>query len=121
MRIGVISAMSAEQEQLIGLLDRKEDKQEGSFRWVEGRMGDHTLILVQSGIGKVNAAVGAMELIRCCRPDCVVSTGVAGGIDTSLSVMDVVVGRQVVYHDVWCGEGNAYGQVQGLPASFQGD
>lgn len=121
MRIGVISAMSAEQEQLIGLLDRKEDKQEGSFRWVEGRMGGHTLILVQSGIGKVNAAVGAMELIRCCRPDCVVSTGVAGGIDTSLSVMDVVVGRQVVYHDVWCGEGNAYGQVQGLPASFQGD
>ncbi|MEG0647528.1 MAG: hypothetical protein RR471_10185, partial [Bacteroides sp.] len=77
MRIGVISAMSAEQEQLIGLLDRKEDKQEGSFCWVEGRMGDHTLILVQSGIGKVNAAVGAMELIRCCRPDCVVSTGVA--------------------------------------------
>ena len=62
-----------------------------------------------------------MELIRYCNPDCVVSTGVAGGIDTSLAVMDVVVGSQVVYHDVWCGDGNDYGQVQGLPALYQGD
>ncbi|MBP9585641.1 MAG: 5'-methylthioadenosine/adenosylhomocysteine nucleosidase [Bacteroides sp.] len=121
MRIGVISAMSTEHAQLIGLLAHKEEKREGDFRWVEGEMGGNTLMLVQSGIGKVNAAVGAMELIRCCRPDCVVSTGVAGGIDAALDVMDVVVSRQIVYHDVWCGEGNAYGQVQGLPAVFQGD
>ena len=73
--------MSTEHAQLIGLLAHKEEKREGDFRWVEGEMGGNTLMLVQSGIGKVNAAVGAMELIRCCRPDCVVSTGVAGGID----------------------------------------
>jgi adenosylhomocysteine nucleosidase len=35
--------------------------------------------------------------------------------------MDVVVSSQVVYHDVWCGEGNVYGQVQGLPARFEGN
>jgi adenosylhomocysteine nucleosidase len=35
--------------------------------------------------------------------------------------MDVVVSRQVVYHDVWCGEGNMYGQIQGLPARFEGN
>jgi adenosylhomocysteine nucleosidase len=46
---------------------------------------------------------------------------VAGGIDTCLKVMDVVVSSQVVYHDVWCGEGNVYGQVQGLPARFEGN
>ena len=34
--------------------------------------------------------------------------------------MDVVVGAETTYHDVWCGEGNLYGQVQGLPARFAG-
>lgn len=76
---------------------------------------------MQCGIGKVNAAAGAVELIRNFEPDCIISTGVAGGIDTCLKVMDVVVSRQIVYHDVWCGEGNAYGQIQGLPTFFNGD
>lgn len=113
--------MSTEHEQLVGLLEHRLDRQEGDFCWIEGEMGGNRLFLVQSGIGKVHAAMGAMELIRCCSPDCVVSTGVAGGIDASLRVMDVVAGAQVVYHDVWCGEGNAYGQVQGLPPVFEGD
>lgn len=121
MRIGVISAMDTEHEQLIGLLAYKEEKRAGDFCWVEGEMAGKTLILVQSGIGKVNATVGAMELIRYCNPDCIISTGVAGGIDATLEVMDVVVSKQIVYHDVWCGDGNAYGQVQGLPALFEGD
>ena len=47
-----------------------------------------------------------------------VSTGVAGGIDTKAGVMEVVAASEVVYHDVWCGMGNAYGQIQGLPARF---
>ena len=35
--------------------------------------------------------------------------------------MEVVVSSRIVYHDVWCGEGNAYGQVQGLPLYFEGN
>ena len=35
--------------------------------------------------------------------------------------MDVVVSQSIVYHDVWCGEGNAYGQIQGLPLYFRGN
>ena len=35
--------------------------------------------------------------------------------------MDIVLGEDVVYHDVWCGEENEYGQVQGLPPLFHGD
>ncbi len=76
---------------------------------------------MRCGIGKVNAACGASELIRTYHPDAVISTGVAGGIDSCLRVMDVVVSRHIVYHDVWCGEGNAYGQVQGLPEQFTAD
>ena len=61
-----------------------------------------------------------MELIRNYQPDCIISTGVAGGIDTCLKVMDVVASSHIVYHDVWCGDGNAYGQIQGMPAVFEG-
>ena len=69
----------------------------------------------------MNAAVGAVELIRTFQPDCIISTGVAGGIDKCLKVMDVVASAQIVYHDVWCGEGNAYGQIQGMPTFFEGN
>ena len=121
MRIGIITAMSSEQQQLVNLLSNKSERAEGPFNYIEGTIGDNTMILMQCGIGKVNAAAGTVELIRNFHPDCIISTGVAGGIDTCLKVMDVVVSQHIVYHDVWCGEGNEYGQVQGLPATFSGN
>ncbi len=121
MKIGIITAMSSEQKQLAGQLEGKTERNEGPFSYTEGNIRQNEVMLAQCGIGKVNAAAGAVELIRCFQPDCIVSTGVAGGIDSCLNVMDVVVGRRTVYHDVWCGEGNAYGQIQGLPAFFRGN
>lgn len=120
MKIGIITAMSSEQKQVAQLLADKKEYAEGPFRYTEGTIGRNTLILMQCGIGKVNAAAGTVELIRTFQPDCIISTGVAGGIDRCLKVMDVVVSQQIVYHDVWCGEGNGYGQIQGLPARFEG-
>lgn len=121
MKIGIITAMGSEQKQVAQLLENKKEYTEGAFQYTEGNIKSNTLILMKSGIGKVNAAIGAMELIRNFQPDCIISTGVAGGIDSCLKVMDVVVSRQIAYHDVWCGEGNAYGQVQGLPGRFEGN
>ena len=77
--------------------------------------------VVKAGIGKVNAARTATELILRKHPDCIINSGVAGGIDGCLAVGDFVVGTQVAYHDVWCGEGNLRGQVQGLPQRFDAD
>ena len=74
-----------------------------------------------SGIGKVNAALTAASLIAAHRPDAMISTGCAGGLAPEPGVMGVVAAASTVYHDVWCGEGNAYGQVQGLPARFDAD
>lgn len=73
------------------------------------------------GMGKVNAAIGATAIIGKERPDAIISTGLAGAIDPSLRTMDIIVARQVAYHDVWCGEGNEWGQVQGLPRFFDAD
>ena len=121
MKIGIITAMSSEQKQVAQLLENKKEYTEGPFQYTEGSIRNNTIILMKCGIGKVNAAAGTVELIRTFQPDCVISTGVAGGIDSCLKIMDVVVSQQIVYHDVWCGEGNAYGQIQGLPTFFQGN
>ena len=61
-----------------------------------------------------------MTLINAFLPDYVINSGVAGGADKSVSVMDVVAGARVAYHDVWCGPESELGQVQGLPLYFKG-
>ncbi len=121
MKVGIIAAMSREYAQITALLSNSTQIKEGLFEYTKGTLGGNEILLMQCGIGKVNAAVGATELIRNFSPDVVISSGVAGGIDPSLAVMDIVASSEIVYHDVWCGEGNEYGQVQGLPRSFMGD
>ncbi len=121
MKIGIITAMSSEQRQLANQLENKTELAEGPFSYIKGNIKSNEIILMQCGIGKVNAAAGTVELIRNFGPDCIISSGVAGGIDSSLNIMDVVVSQSIVYHDVWCGEGNAYGQIQGLPLYFRGN
>ena len=121
MRIGVLTAMTSEYEQLAALLENAVECNKDGIDYLTGQLAANEIILRQCGIGKVNAALGAAELIRSFSPDALVSTGVAGGIDVSLGVMDVVVSSSIVYHDVWCGMGCEYGQVQGMPAVFAAD
>ena len=111
MKIGIIIAMDVEYRQMEQLLGGKS----------EGRLGKNDIVLWQCGIGKVNAAIGTMLLIQQHHPDCIISTGLAGGIDAEMRVMDVLVASELMYHDVWCGEGNEYGQVQGCPARYEAD
>jgi adenosylhomocysteine nucleosidase len=108
MKIGIIVALDGEFEQIKTLLGGKS----------EGRMGANEVVLRKSGIGKVNAALEAQSFINEHPLDCLVSSGVAGALCHKLKSLDVVAASQVVYHDVWCGEGNAYGQVQGYPERF---
>ena len=118
MTIGILTAMQSEHDLLASLLDNKHTRQINNFSYLHGKKGDHEIILLQCGIGKVNATIGTVELIKNYAPSYIISTGVAGGIDACLSVMDVVVSEQTVYHDVWCGMGCEHGQIQGLPTFF---
>ena len=58
------------------------------------------MVLVLSGIGKVNAAVSTSWVIHQFAPDCVINTGSAGGLGQGLKVGDVVIGETVAHHDV---------------------
>lgn len=100
MKAGLIVAMSSEYEAL----------QRAGIQGVK-----------RSGIGKASAARLATEMILTERPDCIINSGCAGALAPGLDLFDVVVGAQTAYHDVWCGEGNLPGQVQGLPQRFDAD
>lgn len=115
MKIGVIIAMDIEYRQMRDALGGDS-----------GCLGSNEIVLWRCGVGKVNAAVGTMRLIQEHHPDAIVSTGLAGGIDPLLKVMDIFVATQCVYHDVDCGgiseDGPCVlGQVQGLPARYDAD
>ena len=119
MKIGIIVAMDKERAQLVKLLDSPVHEHRNHKEFVRGTLGCHEIVLQQCGIGKVNSAIGAVEMIDGYAPDLVISTGVAGGADPSLNVRDVVVGTQYVYHDAYCGDQCAYGQLQGMPERYQ--
>ena len=110
--------MDKEFAQLRTLLDdcRTEHRHHKDF--VIGNMKGTEVILQQCGIGKVNSAIGAVEMIDCYAPDLIMSTGVAGGADVSLKPLDVVVATECVYHDAYCGEEMERGQILGLPPRF---
>lgn len=112
MKIGVIIAMDIEYRQMHAAIGGDT-----------GRLGDNDIVLWQCGIGKVNAAIGTMRLVAAHHPDAIISTGLAGGIDPLIQVLDVLAATQCVYHDVDCGIGLgcSLGQVQGLPARFDAD
>lgn len=120
MKIGIIIAMEKEFTRIAALLTNSTKTTLNGFNYVNGFINaDKELILQQCGIGKVNAVIGAVELIDRFKPDVIISTGVAGGASTALDVMDVVVSEKVAYHDAYYGPNNAYGQVQGLPLYYE--
>lgn len=111
MKIAVIMAMDIEYRKMCEAL--------GGSPY--GAVGPNEVVLWQCGVGKVNAAIGTMELIQRHQPDCIISTGLAGGIDNSLHVMDIVASSRLVYHDVDCGSNFARGQMMGMPQYFDAD
>ena len=79
-------------------------------------------MLLKSGIGKVNAAIGCALLIKLYQPDYVINTGSAGGFHPDLSVGDIVISEAVCHHDVDVTPfGYELGQVPGSPACFLPD
>lgn len=104
MVIAIIVAMQKEMASLSALLHNRKEETNNGFKYIIGELDNKTLILHQCGIGKVNAAVGASELIRNYHPDYLISSGCAGGLDSQLKVMEVVASTSTIYHDIFVGE-----------------
>ncbi|WP_409289420.1 5'-methylthioadenosine/S-adenosylhomocysteine nucleosidase [Peribacillus sp. SCS-37] len=122
MKAAIIGAM---EEEVSILRDQVENLTQETIAGCEFNMGTlngKEIILLKSGIGKVNAAVSTAILLERYKPDVIINTGSAGGFLSSLEVGDVVISSEVRHHDVdVTAFGYEYGQVPQLPAAFLAD
>ncbi|WP_214480379.1 5'-methylthioadenosine/S-adenosylhomocysteine nucleosidase [Bacillus sp. SM2101] len=122
MRIGIIGAM---EEEVIILRDNINNEQVSVIagcEFTEGSLHGVEVVLLKSGIGKVNAAMSTSILLDRFDVDYVINTGSAGGLLESLNVGDVVISTEVRHHDVdVTAFGYEYGQVPQLPPAFLAD
>ncbi len=119
MRIGIIGAMEEEVQLLRSQLANTSVKHIANSEFTTGTYKGQELILLKSGIGKVNAAMTTTILMQEFRPDLVLNIGSAGGFDQSLEVGAVVVSDQVRHHDVDATVfGYEMGQVPQMPIAY---
>jgi adenosylhomocysteine nucleosidase len=122
LRIAVIGAMEEEVRILRDKLENAETETVAGCEFTKGTLGGHEVVLLKSGIGKVNAAMSTTILLERYKPERVINTGSAGGFHHSLNVGDVVISTEVRHHDVDVTAFNyEYGQVPGMPAAFEAD
>lgn len=98
--IAVIGAMDQEISLLKSEMKDIKEKKVGTITFYEGTLEGKDIVLLKTGVGKVNSAVGANTVIREFGADKIIFTGVAGAINRNLDVADVVISKDLVQHDV---------------------
>lgn len=121
-KIGIIGAMAEEVALLTSRLDNRQTRQHVGSTFHTGQLHGVEVVILQSGIGKVNAAVGTTLLLDMYHPEAVINTGSAGGFGAHLEVGDVVISSEVRHHDVDAVVfGYEHGQVPRMPAAYRPD
>jgi len=119
MKIGIIGAMEPEVAVLRDRIENLATQTHAGMAFHTGTIDGVDVIVSQSGIGKVAAAISATLLIEKYAPNCIINTGSAGGFDEKLNVGDVVIGSQVRHHDVDLTVfGYEMGQCAQMPAAY---
>ena len=122
MKIGIIGAMEEEIRLLQQQLDNKVEVIHAGFTFYQGKLANREVVLVRSGIGKVNATISATLLVNYFKVDVLINTGSAGGLQEGLQVGDLVVANSLRYHDVdVTAFGYEKGQMAQMPASYSVD
>lgn len=121
--VGIIGAMAEEVAAFRQLMTMTEEIAVADVHFYIGSIHDVNVVLAQSGIGKVNAAMTTTLLCDRFQPIAVINTGSAGGFVSDLQkVGDIVVSTHVVHHDVDVTVfGYAQGQVPGMPELFSAE
>lgn len=113
--IGIIGAMPQEVKTLSEYLDNSQPTEVAGITLLSGTISDVPVVVMQSGIGKVNATLATTLMIERYQPSAIINTGSAGGIGEGLAVGDVVIGDNVTHHDV---DVTAFGYVAGQMADM---
>ncbi|AWX98893.1 5'-methylthioadenosine/S-adenosylhomocysteine nucleosidase [Marinomonas primoryensis] len=117
--IGLIGAMDEEVAVIKAWMTDVREQTIAGCDFFVGSFEGKEVVLLKSGIGKVNAAVSTTLLLSQFQPEYVINIGSAGGFDVDLQVGDVVISDQVVHHDVdVTAFGYVMGQVPNMPATY---
>lgn len=98
--IGIIGAMSVEVENIVASLENVDKVEKGGRTYHKGKLFGKDVVVVQCGVGKINAALCAQSVISEFGADRVINTGIAGAMGSGLGVFDFVVSTAAVHHDV---------------------
>ena len=113
--LGIIGAMQSEIDGIVAAMTDTQTEIIGGRTFVSGKLGARRAVSTVSGVGKVFAAMAAEILLLHFGATALLNTGVAGGLDPTLTVGDVVVADAVVQHDMnTCALGDPRGLVSGL-------
>ena len=117
--IGIIGAMEIEVNQLKEKMDVEEVVLVASMKFYKGRYGEKTVVVVRSGIGKVNAAICTQILIERFKIKAIINTGIAGSLKKDIDIGDIVVSEDALQHDMDAtGFGYDYGIIPQMDKSI---
>jgi adenosylhomocysteine nucleosidase len=120
--VGIIGAMDEEIAILLENMSEKKEQTIANTLFIQGKLSGKDIVLLKSGIGKVNASMATTIMHEHYAPAYVINTGSAGGFSEELEVGDIVISSEVVHNDVDVTAFNYdYGQVPGMPAMFAAD
>ena len=121
--LGIIGAMKAEVEQLKQEMKQPEVVTVAGMEFYKGTIGEKEVVVVQSGIGKVSAALCVQILADRFGVDGVVNTGIAGSLKAEINIGDIVVSTDAIQHDMDAtGFGYEPGVIPRMPVScFEAD
>jgi adenosylhomocysteine nucleosidase len=100
MKIGIIGAMEIEVENLKSAMTVKNVVQKASMEFYDGTIGNIDVVVVRSGICKVNAGICVQILVDTFGVTHVLNTGAAGSLDARINIGDIVLSTDACYHDV---------------------
>ena len=121
--IGIIGAMDEEVQQIVDVMEVTKVEEKASMTFNSGKFSGKDVVIVRSGIGKVNAAVCTQILVDDFAVDCVINTGIAGSLKSEIEIADIVISDDVLHHDMDAtGFGYELGQIPRMDTlSFQAD
>lgn len=121
--IGIIGAMDEEVGQIVEEMELTETYERASMKFMKGKLLEKDVIIVRSGIGKVNAAVCAQLLVDKFNVNFIINTGIAGSLKAEINIGDVVLSSDVLHHDMDAtGFGYPLGQIPRMDTlSFPAD
>ena len=95
----VVGAMESEVQKLKSVMLKSSVLNEKSFKITKGKIGNNSIVILKSGVGKVNASISTQFAIDKFRPKLIINSGIAGGIDKEINKKDIILANSLIQHD----------------------